>query len=278
LRGSLVKPGAYLSESHLEEKWDAAVQQVRKSDEFRTALLKAPAVSAEYRLAVARALVAQAILLSRQQQNEEAIWIDGAERDALVALLLNALGSHTRGVISSVKGHLAGLALRYVTTRVERKRGAISDAAFPTAGDILLYQARGESIRGCIREAIEQAPPPVVILAHSLGGIACVDLLILEALPKVELLITVGSQSSFLYEIDALSSLRFGDPLPAHFPKNWLNIYDPRDFLSYVAAGVFPGEASIMDIEVDNKQPFPQSHSAYWSNKAVWEAISKRIP
>ena len=75
---------------------------------------------------------------------------------------------------------------------------------------------------------------------HSLGGVACVDLLVEAALPQVELLVTVGSQAPFFYEIDALQSLRFGVPLPEHFPR-WLNVYDLRDFLSYVAAGVFAG-------------------------------------
>ena len=161
---------------------------------------------------------------------------------------------------------------------MKRMRGAISDQAYPAAGDILLYQARNDSIRGFIRNEIKQATPPVVLLAHSLGGIACVDLLIKEPIPQVEMLITVGSQAPFFYEIDVLAGLRFGEPLPAHFPRRWLNIYDPRDFLSYVARSVFTGEVQIEDIEVDNGHPFPHSHSAYWANRAVWEEITQRIP
>jgi hypothetical protein len=59
---------------------------------------------------------------------------------------------------------------------------------------------------------------------NSLGGIACVDLLIQEPLPQVKLLVTAGSQAPFLYEINALSSLEYGKPLPGHFPE-WLNIF-----------------------------------------------------
>ena len=33
----------------------------------------------------------------------------------------------------------------------------------------------------------------------------------------------------------------------------------------------------VEDFEVDNRQPFPESHSAYWSNSKLWEAIIKRI-
>ena len=114
-----------------------------------------------------------------------------------------------------------------------------------------------------------------MLLTHSLGGIAAVDLLAAQSLPSVRLLVTVGSQAPFLYEIGALWSLAHSDPLPAHVPA-WLNIYDPRDLLSYVGAPLFPGR--IEDVEVNNRQPFPQSHSAYWANPKVWDAIVSRLP
>jgi hypothetical protein len=117
-----------------------------------------------------------------------------------------------------------------------------------------------------------------VILAHSLGGIACVDWLAskeyAEDGPKIDRLITVGSQAPYFYEIDALVSLPYGAGLPDGLPKKWLNIYDRSDFLSYLAAPVFPGHAR--DVEVDNGQPFPDSHSAYWHNhRQVWKAVAE---
>jgi hypothetical protein len=65
-------------------------------------------------------------------------------------------------------------------------------------------------------------------------------------------------------------------PLPDHFPKSWLNIFDPRDFLSYMGAKVF-GDTRVRDIEVDNKESFPESHGAYWANAEVWNAITARL-
>lgn len=85
-------------------------------------------------------------------------------------------------------------------------------------------------------------------------------------------MVTVGSQAPFFYEIDALASLSYGEPLPSYFPA-WLNIYDGRDFLSYIGAGVFPGR--VTDQRVDNGQPFPQAHSAYWRNDAVWQHVGR---
>jgi hypothetical protein len=229
--------------------------------------------------AIARAIVAMSGLLYEEREWSLNPLIDEELRNKAVDTILQFLsrGETSRGVVSDwITGQLSSFALGIGTNTVKRKRGAISDGAYPFAGDIMVYQAKGKKIRDYIRSQIDLVEPPVVLLAHSLGGIACVDLLIDEDLrDRVKLLITVGSQAPFLYEIDALPTLSFGEPLPEHFPQ-WVNIYDLRDFLSYVGEGVFPGK--LKDVVVDNKQPFPESHSAYWANKETWNAIVKVLP
>lgn len=217
---------------------------------------------------IARALTAELIVLGEAQGVPP---VSGEVRDEIVGHLVAQLGGSSRSIFGWVVNPIKGLALRVATRRVERKRGALSDAAAPVAGDILLYQTRGADIRAFIRSRIAGLPEPVVILAHSLGGIACVDLLVMEKLPHVKALITAGSQSPLLYEIDSLTSLRYGEKLPEHFPR-CLNVYDPHDFLSYVGGQVFAGR--VEDFEVQNRQPFPQSHSAYWTNKTMWQKIA----
>ena len=84
-------------------------------------------------------------------------------------------------------------------------------------------------------------------------------------------LITVASQAPYLHEIGALSGLEPGTTdLPVGFPP-WLNLYDPYDFLSYVAAPVFG--RGVNDCRIESDQPFPYSHSAYWANPDTWAAI-----
>lgn len=262
---------AKLIAAGIAEEFDPARQKVIRSEAYQQALVTASDSLTELGLAVARAIIAQAIFDSEQQEKYPTILTDADLRDNLIESLSLALGDAELG--------LGGWTLQAIsqlgTFGVKRKRGAITNAASPMAGDILLYQARGEQIRAFIRELIEKAEPPVVLLTHSLGGIACVDLLVQHELSQVALLVTVGSQAPFLYEINALSSLEFGQPLPAHFP-NWLNIYDLRDFLSYIGANVFPNR--VQDVLVNNKQPFPQAHGAYWTNSATWKAIIPRIP
>ena len=152
-----------------------------------------------------------------------------------------------------------------------RNRRALSRSVYPGVGDILLYQTRGQVVRDFIDGQVQTADKPLIVLAHSLGGIMCVDLLAERDLSdRVKLLVTVGSQAPFLYELDALSGLRWGEVLPQYFPR-WLNVYDRRDFLSYVGGGVFPGR--VRDEAVDSRQPFPQAHSAYWTTGRLWNLI-----
>lgn len=223
---------------------------------------------------VVRAVVAEATVTSGPVPG------DGSARDVLVRYvslrLADELGWGSRSAGLAVGAVVAKLALRFGIARaVERRRGTLTDAAYPAAGDVALYLARGAPVRELIRSCVRSAEGPVTVLAHSLGGVASVDLLASTPLSQVALLVTVGSQAPVLYELGALPSLEFGAPLPEHFP-NWVNVYDPRDLLAYIAAGVFPGRAE--DVRVDSRQPFPWAHSAYFTNPALYTDLAARLP
>jgi pimeloyl-ACP methyl ester carboxylesterase len=170
---------------------------------------------------------------------------------------------------------LVNLFKRAATRSLRKHRDGLSGGAALPVGDILLYQARGSEVREFIRDKIQKAAPPVTVVAHSLGGIACVDLLALPNPPGVHRLVTAGSQSPLLYEIGALFSLKPPAPLPQGFPP-WLNFYDRNDFLSYVAERLW-GKCAVNDFEIESGDPFPDSHSAYFANQVVWNKIRKFI-
>ena len=268
-----------LDEAGIATQFDKAWRVVINSRPYRESVRVAPQAPAEYRAALARATVAQIRAQSEQPGQQGTILMSATLRDEIVQRLIEDLGGTDRSIGGWVSKQLRWLSVKSgVMDRLKNRRGRITDKTYPFAGDVLLYQARGENIRAFVRKRIEEATPPVVLLAHSLGGIICFDLLVMNSLPKVDLLVTVGSQAPFLYEINALQSLPFdrsGDPLPDHFPR-WLNIYDPSDFLSYVGAKVFPGR--VTDVKVNNEEPFPWSHSAYWETNALWDEIVKQLP
>jgi pimeloyl-ACP methyl ester carboxylesterase len=148
----------------------------------------------------------------------------------------------------------------------------------PIAGDIIYYQAKGQGIRDFIAGAISTADPPVYVMAHSLGGIAAVETLILDNQLKVAVLVTFGSQAPYFLEIDALAALKKGEALPAHFPPLWLNVCDPNDLLSFRAKTVFANDARIHDEQVDSGQPPVAAHSAYLGSNAFWKHVWKVFP
>jgi len=262
-----------LDRARLTSYWADALTYVRKSGITTAAIKTMGAAASEYRGAVARAIMAKATLLAAEEGGPPP---SGDLRDKLVEHIITLLGGEERFVGKWFKDQLKGVAWSMATAYAKRKRGVFSNAAYPVAGDILLYQVRGDDIRKYIRDCINEASDPVTLLGHSLGGVASVDLLASEQIPKVKLLITVGSQAPLFYEIDALWSRRPPSGLPGLFPR-WLNIFDKRDLLSYIGEGVF-GKEKITDKEVDNGQPFPESHSAYWTNPVVWKEILDALP
>jgi len=218
--------------------------------------------------AIARSVVAEML---REAFEQERPMLDGRSRDAIVNRLIDDWEARVAGIGAFLLGFFGDVAATVATPIVKARRGDLTDASASATGDILRYQSRGGPIRDYIASQVASIKGDVYLLAHSLGGIACVDLLASTPLDQVKGLITAGSQAPYMFEISALWGLEPGAPaLPAYFPK-WLNLYDPYDFLSYVAAPVFP--TGVTDCRIVSDQPFPQSHSAYWTNPDTWTAI-----
>lgn len=253
----------------LRADFATALSSVADSPELRAAANTVDHNGYEHRHTVARSVVA-ATLSAAQARGADAL--AGPARDALLATLSTELSGESRALSGKVGQAVKTSALRAATRWAVGRRGALSDSALPMVGDILRYQARGDGIRQLIQRTVEDAPgDKVTLLAHSLGGVACVDLLAKEPLDRVDQLITIGSQAALLYACGALTGLEHPDTLPAHFPAAWLNIHDPWDLLSYTAAEVFKDR--VYEVQVSNGQPFPHAHSAYWSNAEVWSAV-----
>jgi hypothetical protein len=149
-------------------------------------------------------------------------------------------------------------------------------------GNVLFYLAKGKAIRDAIQGQVQEVPEndPVVLVGDSLGGIACLELLVEVTLPRVTRLITSGSQATQLYEMSCLSSLPYNAEilgeyrLPEHMPT-WTNFYDPQDLQSTSGQEIF-GQR-IEEIEVHNEHPSFVYDNAYWDNPAVYQEIMYRL-
>ncbi|MFC9509326.1 hypothetical protein [Streptomyces sp. NPDC057002] len=226
--------------------------------------------------AVVRATVAEA---TRRAEQEDApalrVVYDREFRDVFVKTLCQATDDEYRGVVGGrAKERIGTFFANRATSYVSRRRGAFTDSASLVAGDILLYQRDGEAIRSFVADCVNALEPPVTVIAHSLGGIICLDLFATTGRSDVRL-VTVGTAAPMFWELDALWGLRAGASLPSGFPE-WINIYDQRDFLAYVAAPVFGDR--VRDVRVDTGMPFPRCHSAYWFNTRCCETVLSACP
>ncbi|MFD6912889.1 hypothetical protein ACFWB2_07940 [Streptomyces virginiae] len=273
--------GALLHGTGLVAGFAAALDSTADSAEAARAAARATDEPQARELATALARAVTATALATAAVTDEAD-CTAAERDRLVELLTTRVGGDGRVPGARVAAVLGRLALR-VTTQplLDARRGSLTVGATPVLGDILRYQSRGHELRDFLHTRITADPGPTVLIGHSLGGIALVDLLTLaaargEAVPGAELLVTVGSQAPFLHELGALAALEPGAKLPYGFPR-WLNVYDRHDVLSYLAEPVFPGDARVTDHEIRSRQPFPACHSAYWKQDSLYERIEQAV-
>lgn len=268
-----------LRETGLAEHYPDARTAIAESVEFAEACGAATddAAAGELAAATSRAVVARMLA-----QAGCAALCTGDERDRLVDVLGTRLGGTGRWPGSRAAAVLGALALRMITQPLlDHWRTPLTSGTAPALGDILRYQARGLPLRDHLERVITSSAEPTVVIGHSLGGIALVDLLALAAIRQkplslVKLLVTVGSQAPYLHELGALAGLLPCATLPPGFP-HWLNIFDRRDLLAYQACPVFPGDPRVIDREVSSRQPFPFAHSAYWKLDAVYDRIMQAI-
>jgi hypothetical protein len=173
--------------------------------------------------------------------------------------------------------------MRLVTNYFEGRRETMFEAlGAQLLADIFGYQQHRESIQRVLRQELAAAKRaargrPVLPVGLSLGGIALVDLVASWPNAPVEACVTVGSQAPLLYTFDAIPSMQYDEADPPRLPVPWLNVYDSRDFLSFVAEPLFrrsDGLASVVDLRVHSGRDFPRSHSAYWDLEPVWDAIA----
>jgi len=255
----------------VEGVWTGFIQKIESDQSWKTTVEAITLEKAAASEPVAKAVTAAFLIYLR---NVGYPGLSAAQRDELRTALLNPLGGPPMGF----GGYLAEKLLHAGGKYAAKRRGQMTDLTTPGVGDILYYQSRGEKIRNFIGKTLRENGVSA-ILAHSLGGVACVDWLAdkerrKEGKHTVEKLITIGSQAPYFYELGALASRRFGSGLPEFFPAKWLNFFDRADLLSFQGKEIFPGH--IEDCEVESGQPFPDSHSAYLQNdEQVWKKIAE---
>ncbi|MDC2960393.1 hypothetical protein PO587_38805 [Streptomyces gilvifuscus] len=163
-------------------------------------------------------------------------------------------------------------------------------------GDVLVFvQQQGSvhlpgPITRRVAAAVEEAEqhrssddPYLIVIAHSLGGSICLDLLSRpESLVRCEIdaLVTVGSQVGLLAELGLFPHLLHPSstaPQPVPAPssiKRWLNVYDIDDSLSFLASPVFEGAE---DFRYSTGRGLFHAHSSYLDRPSFFLRLANHL-
>jgi hypothetical protein len=268
--------GAQLAARGLAAAFGAAVGDIAGAREFVRAFGQADVLDGNTMDMFARALAARCLAAA---DDDGAVASDRLED--LAALIRQALGPPDQG-ISVLTDPLKALAGELAMQAADPWLWKFRRATISMLGDILLYQGRGDEIREFIRDKISEigeSDGPVVLLAHSLGGVMAFDLLAgteRDGLGNVEMLVTAGSQVPLLYELRALRcGVNYPDPVPDRFTATWLNFYDESDLLSYAGEDLFYPRCT--DCQLDTGRPFPKAHGAYWRADKFYERLNEAL-
>jgi len=157
-------------------------------------------------------------------------------------------------------------------------------------GDSFFYfGSRGErfnpgSVPSICIQAIETAAsmrteedPDLIVVAHSMGSNIICDILSYFAPSlEVDLVLTVGAQFPLFADLDMFPGFS-ADERPIPKPDaalNWINFYDPNDFLGYAASGVFDG---IIDVPFSSGRFVVTTHADYFKFVSFFELMVRTV-
>jgi hypothetical protein len=198
-------------------------------------------------------------------------------------------GRFAEGVdrINSLASRMASRGLLAVT------RSGVQRKMTQFLGDIFVYLnngMRGEKIRDIVASAILAGAAsrahdnPLIIIAHSMGGNICYDLLSSRlAEIEVDVFVTVGSQVGFFEELKLFSlsdelvhsGAEVDKVTPPATIHNWLNVLDVADPLAFAVEPIFGPPAT--DFAYNTGAGLLASHSAYWIRPSFHARLGERL-
>ena len=203
-----------------------------------------------------------------------------------------AAGGRIKQAVHAAAGTVLDRAGNFASTKLlgwERKPLNATLGRF--FGDIFVYlDGRGDKaapgdIPKLILSAFDQAKAaapgePLVVVAHSLGGVITFDLLgYFRTDLVVDLLVTVGSQVSHFEEMKRFkaSDPAVGPPKRAATPPNvrrWINVFDEVDIFSYACDKVFD---RVHDFRYDTQTYTIKAHGAYFDQDRFYGRLRARM-
>jgi hypothetical protein len=223
--------------------------------------------------------------------------------NTLAARIETATKSDTEDKVEAFGGERIWDWITESTTRIKSAAGRISGEAATKLfraqlhrqaavffGDVFTYlDQRGDlaspgPIVNDVAKTLEDAKKdgPLIVVAHSMGGPIVYDVLSHYRTDlEVDKLVTVGSQVGLFEELCLLQKGKLAGcpPGPAKVSqvaniKEWINVFDRNDLLSFVAAPIFEGAK---DFEYRTGKGIFAAHGAYFTMPSFFKRLAERV-
>jgi hypothetical protein len=185
-------------------------------------------------------------------------------RQKVVATTAHVFNEPLRAIFHEQCALLIGDAFAYFSSRGDDKLAA------PIAQRVIddleqaskLAQSKGE---------------PLIVIGHSMGGVILCDIVTCygKHIP-IDVLITVGSQFPLFTDLRMFPGIN-DSPRPIPRPPNvkqWINIFDPHDFLGYPASHLFSG---IDDFHLPTYAVGASAHTNYFNRRSFYFHLARRM-
>ncbi|WP_033924243.1 hypothetical protein [Sphingomonas sp. 35-24ZXX] len=222
--------------------------------------------------------------------------VGAAATDADLARSLGDLGANSFGIGSRLANAVSVVSGRIRNTASTVAFGTVRDFISPAVGmflgDVFAYLQQGrlrDRIQEVVRTDLVQAHEaslsgkgPVVVVAHSMGGVILSDMLqdlAASGLPadlQIAALFTVGSQPGLFKAVGVLSGSAGPDgktPRPACVGA-WFNVFDPIDPLAFRADALYSG---VDDLAFDSVTGLASAHTTYFSRPQFHARFRRRL-
>lgn len=185
-------------------------------------------------------------------------------RQSLVATTAHLVNEPLRALFHAQCALLIGDAFAYFSSRGDAGQPApIAQRVIDTLKEAAAYaKANGEEL---------------IVVGHSMGGVILCDVVTCYGKDiEIDALITVGSQFPLFADLGMFPGCNdVARPIqrPAQV-KNWVNIFDPHDFLGYPASHLFEG---VHDYHLPTYAVGGSAHANYFNRRSFYFHLARRM-
>lgn len=200
----------------------------------------------------------------REALREEVVQARLRMRQSLVATTAHIINEPLRALFHAQCALLIGDAFAYFSTRGDEGQPApIAQRIIDTLREAAaISQKNGEEL---------------IVVGHSMGGVILCDIVTCygKDIP-IDALITVGSQFPLFADLGMFPGCN-NVPRPIKRPaqvKNWVNIFDPHDFLGYPASHLFE---DVDDYHLPTYAIGGAAHADYFNRRSFYFHLARRM-